>query len=166
MLSGVKRSRNILSNSRPLVVRNHHNSLKGLVGLIAPILFAWVKHINSSSRRIASGGLTDTQPRSMQFCGDLPLLMRPCWYPLRPVVTVETIVTAEMVTINNRPRRRIGLNGHKGLNKTNSIHPACPSSGWRLYLYSTNFYDWANIALLEIILRENLHIEIKSVTFV
>ena len=27
-----------------------------------------------SSRRIASEGYTDTQPRSMQFCGDLPLL--------------------------------------------------------------------------------------------
>ena len=33
-------------------------------------------------------------------------------------MTVETIVTDEMVAINNRPRRRIGLNGHKGLNKT------------------------------------------------
>ena len=37
---------------------------------------------------------------------------------LRPVVTIETAKTAEMVAINNRPRRRIGLNGHKGLNKT------------------------------------------------
>ena len=33
---------------------------------------------NSSSRRIASAYFADTPPRSMQFCGDLPLLMRPC----------------------------------------------------------------------------------------
>ena len=37
--------------------------------------------------------------------------------PLRSIVTVETIVTAEMVAINNRPRRRNGHNGHEGLNK-------------------------------------------------
>ena len=34
-----------------------------------------VKRINSSSRRIASDNFADTQPRSMQFCGDLPLFI-------------------------------------------------------------------------------------------
>ena len=64
----------------------------------------------------------------MQFCGDLPLFIHLADTTLAPVVTIETIVTAEMVAINNRPRRRIALNGHKGLNKTNSIHRACSSS--------------------------------------
>ena len=32
------------------------------------------------------------------------------------VKTIETIVTAEMVAIDNRPRRRIGLKGLNGLN--------------------------------------------------
>ena len=35
-------------------------------------------------------------------------------------MTIETAKTAEMVATNNRPRRRIGLNGHKGLNKLNT----------------------------------------------
>ena len=38
-------------------------------------------------------------------------------------------VTAERVAINNRPRRRIGLNGRNSLNKTSSLHRAYPSSG-------------------------------------
>ena len=34
------------------------------------------------------------------------------------IKTIVTIKTAEMVVINNRPRRRTGLNGRNGLNKT------------------------------------------------
>ena len=36
-------------------------------------------------------------------------------------MTIETAKTAEMVTTDNRPRRRISLNGHKGLNKQNML---------------------------------------------
>ena len=39
------------------------------------------------------------------------------------IKTNDSIETAEMVAINNRPRRRIGLNGRNGLNKTSS--PPC-----------------------------------------
>ena len=52
----------------------------------------------------------------MQFCGDLPLFIHLADTTLAPVVTIETIVTAEMAAINNRPIRGIGLNGRKGLN--------------------------------------------------
>ena len=51
-------------------------------------------------------------------------------------MTIETAKTAEMVATNNRPRRRIGLNGHKGLNKQNMLatsHPATKQKERRLH---------------------------------
>ena len=60
---------------------------------------ATVKHINPSSRRIASDGLGDTLARDK----------------IKSIVTIVTIEAAEMVAINNRPRRRNGLIGLKGL---------------------------------------------------
>ena len=69
--------------------------------------------------------------RNHALCNSVAIYI--CLYtsliPTRPVVTIETIVTAEMVAINNRPRRRIGLNGHKGLNKTPSPLPCVPLLG-------------------------------------
>ena len=70
---------------------------------------ATVKRINSSSRRIASAGLADTHTLYIA--------------PRNGIKTIESIETAEMVAINNRPRRRIGRNGRNGLNKRSS--PSC-----------------------------------------
>ena len=69
-----------------------------------------VKHLKPSSRRIASDDRTDTQPRSMQFCGDLPLFINLADTLARDSIkTIDTAVTVKMVAINNRPRRRNGL---------------------------------------------------------
>ena len=50
--------------------------------------------------------------RNHTLCNSVAIYL--CLYtsliPLRPIVTIETIVTAKMVAINNRPMRRNGLN--------------------------------------------------------
>ena len=49
----------------------------------------------------------------MQFCGDLPLFIYLADTHARHIAhrnRIKAIETAEMVDINNRPRRRIGLN--------------------------------------------------------
>ena len=54
----------------------------------------------------------------MQFCGDLPLFIYLANTHARHIAhrnRIKAIETAEMVDINNRPRRHSGLNAPNGL---------------------------------------------------